>query len=551
MQLKLKHDFSTSSSAQAIFETILEDRQLELDPPRPRLKELIKDFGLSQDDLQQTRKIIHKHLSAAHDILVYGDYDADGVTATAILYLTLSSLAKGSRARIFPFIPDRVKHGYGLSSSSMSDLFSTRTYAKSAYPDFSPQLIITVDNGIVAHSEVKELRERQVDVIITDHHQPLSTLPPANSLLHSTVSSGAGLAWVLSLFLTGESAPAYQLLELATLGIVADQLPLVGINRTLVIHGLKLLSNSRFLGIKTLIEISSFQDRQVTVGDINFRLAPRLNAAGRLGDATDALRLLCTTSASVARQLSQTLESHNQFRQDMTQQGTEKALSTPPSHRLVISASSDYHEGVIGLIAGRLVEHYHRPALAIAVGEEFSKGSARSLQGINIIKLLREFSSEFVSLGGHELAAGFTLKTSNLSLLTKKLEDYADQNIAQKLLSPRLTVEGELLLSQTTSTLASLLSKLAPFGLGNPKPLFVTRNLRVLEDRQLGQHKAHRRLTLEQAGVTRQAIWFNPAAKGEPLAYPLQQISDLVYSLDINEYKGKQYLQLVVKNANL
>lgn len=552
MQITSLADLTTLTSAEEIFEHLRAKRSLELDPPPPSLPALIKAFGLVKSDLNKAQALINKHLKVGSDILIYGDYDADGITATAIMWTTLTRLTKGTKARTLPFIPDRTRHGYGLSDRSLADIFSGMVFTSSAYPDFSPRLVITVDNGIVANQEVKTLRDKGVDVIITDHHlpaqagQPGKSLPPADVILHSLVSSGAGLAFVLALFLTDSRDSTYDLLDLATVGIVADQLPLTGINRTLVTHGLRRLNHTHNPGLLALVKSAGLSTTPLSTYHLNFVLAPRLNAAGRLADATDALRLLCTKDSKVAAKLARSLAACNEERQLLTEEGITKALLLKPRHRLIITASQDYHEGVIGLIAGRLAEHFFRPAIAISLKEGISKGSARSLGKINIIKILRQFPDLFEGLGGHELAAGFSVKSEHVKELTRLLEQYADTHLDPALLVPALSVDGLVTLSQTSLILTKLLEKLAPFGLGNPKPRFLSRNLAVIEDRRMGEAGQHRRLTVEQNGVTRQAVWFKTQVK-----YPLQLIKELAYTLDVNVWREKESLQLVVKHASL
>jgi len=548
MEISVQHQL-LGLSAQAIFTTIVQARDLSLSPPSPSLPELIKDFALSRSSLTQAKALVMQHLEAGHDLLVFGDYDADGITASAVMWLTLTYLAKGTKARVLPFIPDRARHSYGLTDASLRDLLDKTAFQATAYPDFAPALIITVDTGITAHRQVAKLREAGIDVIITDHHQKDRTLPTANVILHSLASSGSGLAWVVALALTDSSPIIYSFLDLAVIGIVTDQLPLVGLNRQLVIYGLQALSRSPRPGIRALAQVAGIENQSFSAYDLNFRLGPRLNAAGRLADATAALRLLCTADSRLATRLAGELDTHNRERQALTDEGVARALSSKPHHHLIITSSSAYHEGVIGLIAGKLVEAHSRPAVVICKGKEVSKGSARSLPGVDIIALLRRFSPHFTSLGGHTLAAGFSIKTVNIKTLQTKLESYADTHIKDSLLVPTYNVDGELTLSQTSLSLAHLLSRLAPFGLGNPAPCFVSRDLTVLEDRRLGEDGKHARLTIEADGITRQAIWFNLPADRQAVLPDLTSIKALVYSLDVNHYRGRDYLQLVVKHA--
>lgn len=539
-------DLTKLTSSQAIYEALLNDRQLVSNPKAPKLAKLISSLKLSQESLESSSKLLHSHLENGSDILIYGDYDVDGVTATSILYLSLSQLVAGTKARLLPFIPNRSRHGYGISSTSLSEIYSQQAFKETAYQDFSPSLVITVDTGIVANQEISDLREHGLDVILTDHHKPADSLPSSNNLIHSTLSSGAVIAWVVALYYLEESDYAYSLIDLATLGVIADLIPLTGINRALVKHGLVHLSNSQRPGILALKELAKIANQPLSVSDVSFKLAPRLNAAGRLADAITSLRLLCTSSHTQANQLALELDRYNKQRQDLTSSGVNHALSLNSSDSLLIISSQEYHEGVVGLIAGKLVERFHKPALAISLSDDLAKGSARSIKGVDITALLRHFESDFIGLGGHQLAAGFSFDPANLDDLKKSLVNYANDTIDPQLLTHSITADGLLNLSQTSESLVKLLSQLAPFGIGNPRPRFLSNNLNILEDKPLGSSGQHRRFTLEQAGHTRQVIYFNC-----PLPHHLSSLSSLVYTLDLNQWNNRTYLQLVAKHAIL
>lgn len=507
-------------------------------PPVLTLPYLLQEARLKQADLTRAKQLIDAALTRGEDILVYGDYDADGLTATSIMWLTLIGLAKGTKARILPFVPDRHRHGYGLSSLSLADIKSGRAFVDTAYPDFHPSLLITVDNGIVANEAVRELESQGVRVIITDHHVPSESLPPSSCIIHSTITSGAGLSWIVALFLSHSHPAILGLVGLATIGIVADQMPLTGLNRAVVIAGLANLTESRQEGILALKAAAGMSGRAVTTYDINFGLAPRLNAAGRLSTPLDGLRLLCTSNKAQATTLALSIESLNKKRQELTETMISDALTKPVRHKLIMLSSRDYHEGVIGLVAGKLAEHHHRPAIVIAKTDSLCKGSARSVKGVNITALLRKHASLFTSLGGHDQAAGFSLPSSNLAKLEAALYHDADLEIDDKLLVKEYHADLALPLRSCTLELARLLKQLEPYGLGNPKPSFVTTNLAVLSSRSL-KNGQHHKLALEQGGVTRDLLWFNSPGLGE-----LSSIQELLFSLDINVWVERETVQL-------
>lgn len=527
--------------SQEIFETIRKSRGLELSPPAPTLETLLSETGVDKKSLAKAKKIIDGAIKKGQDILVYGDYDADGLTATAIMWTTLMGLSKGSKARILPFVPDRGRHGYGLSSRSLEDIREGTAFAHTAYPDFKPNLIITVDTGIVANTEAQALEDAGIHVIITDHHQPGKELPFASCIIHTTVTSGAGVAWLTALYLSDSHAAVAAMIGIATIGIVADQILLKGVNRSMVIQGLKELAITKSHGILALKEVARMNGRQITTYDINFGLAPRLNAIGRLDNPLDGLRLLCTRDAKVAHKLATTIESCNKKRQELTEVAVQHALEVEVEHKLIFVASNQYHEGIIGLVAGKLAEAHQRPAVVVAIGDKISKGSARSILGVNITDILRKFTQLFESVGGHHQAAGFSVKSEKLSELEQSLYKYADIHIDDKLLEKSYTVDAELPISSCTKELATLLKTLEPYGMGNLKPKFVVRDLMVIESRPLKEGQ-HHKLTVESGGTSREVLWFNSAGKGD-----VKHIEELIFSLDINEWRDREDVQLIAQ----
>ncbi len=536
------------ASAEDIFQTILESRghktkaeqQAFLHPAEPTIALLLKESGLKKSTLNQAQKLLDTHLKACHDICVFGDYDADGVSATAIMWQGITAYAKlqKSASRILPFIPDRHKHGYGLGTKAVAEVISGEAFGSTKHAQFSPALIITVDTGIVAHDGIKSFKAARIDVIITDHHLPVeATLPPAEHIIHSTATSGAGVAWITTLHLLGE--PAMKLLDLATIGVVGDMMPLVGLNRTICVSGLAALSTTHRPGLVAMKQSMGVGDKSLTTYDISFGIAPRINAAGRIYNPLDALRLLCTSDAKLAIELAVKIESHNKDRQEYTDRALKLAAAEQVSHKIIV-LTGDYHEGVIGLVAGKLTELFHRPAIVMSNNGEVIKGSARSVPGVNITDLLRSLKTPFLGLGGHDQAAGFSLAHDQLTAMQAEIENLADKTIDDNRLVKHYSADIEIGLSATTMSLAKLIGELEPFGMGNPKPKFLITDLNVLEDRQLGSEGKHRKLTVEQNGVTRELMLFN--AK-QP--YPLRSIKAVICTLDINTWRDKQSLQLI------
>lgn len=553
MDIKIKSKVRVGASAEEIFQAILESRGYKtareqesfLHPEEPSIELLLKESGLKKSVLNQAQKLLDSHLSSGHDICVFGDYDADGVSATAIMWQGVTAYAKKlkSSSRILPFVPDRHKHGYGLGAKAVNEVISGEAFGGTKHSQFIPQLIITVDTGIVAHDGIKSFKAVGIDVIISDHHLPGETLPPSDCLIHTTASSGAGVAWIFALHLLGE--PAMRLLDLATIGVVGDMMPLTGLNRMICINGLRALTTTSRPGLVAMKRAMGASDKALTAYDISFGIAPRINAAGRIYNPLDALRLLCTSDAQLANDLAGKIESHNKDRQEYTDRALKLAASQQVGHKVIVIIG-DYHEGVIGLVAGKLTELFHRPAIVMSNNGEVIKGSARSIPGVNITDILRSLKTPFLGLGGHDQAAGFSLAHDQLEPMQVEIEALADNTITDDLLVKHYSADLALDLSATTMSLAKLLTQLEPFGMGNPKPKFLVQNLAVIEDRKLGAEGKHRKLTIEQNGVTRELMLFNTK---EP--YPLQKIKAIICTLDINIWRDKQSLQLIASYVEI
>lgn len=509
------------------------DKQLFFDPPHP--SELaVAAVGIDTAGMHLAVQRIREAIAAKEKIVVFGDYDADGICATTVLWQTLS--AEGANA--IPFLPNRLEHGYGLSVAALDDLCAEE----------KPALIITVDNGIVAHEAAGAAQERSIDLIITDHHMPesgLDTLPPALAIVHTTKLCGTTVAW----FLARELSPEGSLdqLDLCAIATVADQVPLTEFNRSFAFHGLAALRSTERPGLLALIAASRAELFNINSGSIGFQIAPLINAAGRVGDGYTALRLLCTSNESAAAALAEELAGVNAERKELTFDSVAEAelqVAAQLDQSLIIVSSTEYHEGIIGLVAGRLSEQYHRPAIAIAIGEEQAKGSARSVRGINIVEIIREVREDLLSVGGHPLAAGFSLTTDNLQLVTERLITVAQNKIDPSLLVKTKRVECELPHELATLETADAVKKFEPFGMRNSRPRFLLKNLRVLEVRSIGKEGKHRKLRIElETGEQIPVLWWNC---GDASQDELAAITELAVKLDVNEWRGKRSLQLVV-----
>jgi len=494
--------------------------------------------GINPLSLKEAVTLIDQTKKEGKKIIIYGDYDADGLSATATLWEALWQ----SGFNVLPYIPDRINDGYGINPKTIKKL-------KKKHPDLG--LIITVDNGIVAHQAVELAHSLGVKVIITDHHLPPESLPEAEVIVHSTKLAGSGVAW----FLAREFG--YQALDLVALGTVADLLPLQGVNRQLVKLGLKELSQTKRVGLKSLMEKAGILGKELSSWDISFVLAPRLNAAGRLAEAIDGLRLLCTKDYHRAKELASQLERINSQRQQLMNQSFEDAqikVGDSPG-KIIFAADESYHQGIIGLVAGKLVEKFYRPAIVVWRGDGYSKGSARSVAGCNIVELIRAAEDLLVDVGGHPMAAGFTIETKNIEKFAQRIEQIAEEMIKPEDLVPQLKIDFEIDFSLITKDFYQLIRSLAPFGFGNPEPTFLIRNARVVELRAMGKEEQHLKLWLDDPQtpmverLVAEAIGFGWGEWRDKLLPG--DLIDVVFNLDLNRWNGHETLQLKIKDFRL
>lgn len=510
---------------------------LFLKPVKP-LKVPLVEVGFDQKHVKRTLKLIKQAILNKQPILIYGDYDADGITATALTWETLFKLG----AEVKPFIPLRETHGYGMSVPALKE-------ALALFPeDDKKPLVITVDNGISANEAAAFLKEKGISLIITDHHQPGERLPEAEAIIHSDKISGAAVAWFLMRELDDQLATAT--LDLAVIGSVADMMVLTGVNRSLVSYGLKALRETRRPGLLALYEESGIDPKQeLSTYHINFMIAPRLNAMGRLEQAMDSLRLLCTRNRERAKGLAGLLSDTNRQRQDMTLESLLKAktlVGGGVGPALVID-DPDFHEGIIGLVAGKLVETYYRPAIVFAHNGETVKASARSIEGVNIIELIRELQPMLLSAGGHPMAAGLSLKKENLGEFREAFIKLCAQKITPEMFTRKLMIDAEIELNDIADELYYRLEELKPFGIGNARPVFATRDARVVEARPVGKGQAHLKMTLQApSGDKVPVIGFGFGSKAAQLSQA--GVVTMAYTIDENIWNGRRELQLRVKD---
>jgi single-stranded-DNA-specific exonuclease len=496
---------------------------------------------------------LRQALRAGEPIVVYGDFDTDGVTATALLVQTLRAF--GGQVR--PYIPHRVDEGYGLHKRVLTRLASS-----------GARVVVTVDCGIRSLEEIAHANRQGLDVIVTDHHSVGPELPNTVAVIDPKRTdsrypfnelSGVGVAYKLAqaLLRSHRQTPAVAqdvsleeeyLLDLVALGTVADMVPLLGENRTLVHHGLACLNRMERPGIEALCRQSGLQPGKVDATAIGYALAPRLNAAGRMAHAKTAYQLLETTYPAEAEHLASKLGQLNRKRQQLTletqEQARQVALQGGDDAPLLFAASPDFSAGIVGLAASRLVDEFYRPAAVVETKKKVSRGSARSIPEFHITEALDACADLLIQHGGHAAAAGFTVANDDLDELAHRLRELAAEQLAGVELTPVVSVDFEVELSRMSWDLQSALSQLEPCGYGNPHPLLLSRNVRVVGHRAVGNAGKHLKLTLSDGRSTWDAIAFR---QGE-WAGKLPDRIDLVYHLEINEWNNQRQLQLNVQD---
>ena len=431
---------------------------------------------ISTVQMEEAVKIIKEAVAAGRPIIIHGDYDVDGICGTAILYQTLKSFG----ANVTPFIPDRFDEGYGLSIESINKIRQSINNQQSTISNCP--LLITTDCGISAVDEVKYAKEKGFDVIITDHHSKGQALPEADAIVWIDDLAGAGVAYLFASIVyqsmrshTGiyDSKNGSEFLSLVALATIADVQPLTGVNRALVKQGLVELNARPGLGVQELTRFSGLEGKKIGTYEVGWMLAPRLNASGRLLNAMESLKLLITDNPVEAQELAAKLNRINQERQQITQQTVDEARQQVTQvEKILVLQKETWHEGVIGLVAGKIKEEFHRPTVVISTGEKISKGSARSVNGFNIVEALHQTQEFLIDAGGHALAAGFTIETAQIRRFQEKLLAVADSQLSDGALTPTLNIDAEVRLGQLDWNLMENIKKFAPFGVGNPTPVF-------------------------------------------------------------------------------
>jgi len=502
---------------------------------KANLCDLHNPFLLRGMDIAVQR--IKKAIAEREKIIVYGDYDADGITATALLSSLLSKLGADVRC----YIPNRLSEGYGLNKEALN---------KAASQEVS--LLITVDCGINAVEEVRYAAQLGIDIIITDHHRLGEELPSAFAVINPLQTdcpypdknlAGVGLAYKLASALTDEKGEEY--LDLVALGTVADVVPLVGENRVLVKEGLKKIGKGR-IGLSALAKVAGLK-REINAASIAYILGPRINARGRLSSPQSALKLLLTSSWPEAENLARVLNDENARRQKVEKEILEQALKKlsdidVEERKIIILSDERWHPGVIGIVASRLVEKYYRPVILIAIKERKAKGSGRSIKNFHLFDALLQCKDILDECGGHKYAVGLSLQVEKIEEFKQRMEEITDNLLSREDLIPCLNIDARLSLSQLDFKFLDELTNLAPFGVGNPKPVFASK-VRLKSFQRLKNN--HLKIWVSDDKITYPALWFNQEGDFSPPAGEFQ----IAYSPTVNIWEGRKEIQLVIKDV--
>jgi len=547
-----------------IVNLILKSRNIKdldqfLNPPSPLTLSLI-DFGPYKKPFEKVINILKEIKEKNQMIVVYTDYDADGITGGAVLWETLHLL--GFKVR--PYVPDRKTEGYGYSKKGIDNCIK----------QFNPSLIITVDHGITKIKEVEYAKLKNIKTIITDHHLKGDNIPKAEAIFHIPALSGSGVAYFFAkeIFFHFKKQTNHQslitnhfetdYLSLAAIGTIADLVPLTGPSRSVVKYGLDAFPKIKRFGIKHILKQAGIADKKITPYEVGFMIAPRINAIGRLEHAIDALRLLCTNDEKKAFDLAHKIGNINIERQEMVEKSVvearimisknllqNKLLTThyPLPTKLIILVSDHWHEGIIGLIASKIAEEFYRPTLVLTKTDIGYKGSARSIPSFHITEFLRSLKEYIIDAGGHKQAAGFTLEKNQLYNFETAAQELSSKLISDKDLERKIGADLKIPISKINLELVESLSSLEPFGIGNPRPVFYSEGI-LTGAQLLGKTQKHLKLfisglsnqvTHNQASI--EFLAFNSAEKFKDLSRG-QKIK-VVYNLDINEWNNKKTVQ--------
>ena len=519
---------------------------------RPKLSQLHNPFLMNDMDVAVRR--LNKALGKKERILVYGDYDVDGTTAVALVYKFLQQFS----SNIDYYIPDRNEDGYGISKRGVDYAHSTGV-----------KLIIVLDCGIKAIEEIAYAKSLGIDFIVCDHHVPDEQLPCAVAILNPKLAgstypyphlSGCGVGFkFMQAFAMDNGIPAdqlYPLLDLVAVSIASDLVPIMGENRILAFHGIKQLNHSPSIGLKAIINVCGLNEKEININDIIFKIGPRINASGRVQQGKVAVDLLIENNLKAAIAMSHQINEMNEARKELDKSMTEEAnrivegLESFDERRAIVIFNPDWHRGVIGIVASRLTEVYHRPAVVITCTGDMATGSARSVTGFDVYKAMESCRDLLDNFGGHTYAAGFSLKVENIDAFAKRFEEFVTDNILPEQTEPVIEIDAELEFQQISRRFFNDLKKFAPHGPENPKPVFCTHNVCDYgTSKVVGRKQEHIKLELvdNRSNTILNGIAFGQSRQAKYIKS--KQSFDICYTLEDNTYKHGE-VQLQIESIN-
>lgn len=519
------------------------DKLVNFFEPTP---ELIHDPYL-MFDMEKAVERIQEAIALGQKILIYGDYDADGITSTTVLKEAIETV--GGEVSIY--LPDRFKDGYGPNKLAYERLIAERNI----------ELIVTVDNGVAGHEAIAYANSVGVDVVVTDHHEIPAELPDAFAIVHPRHPegkypfgelAGVGVAFKVATALL-EEVPE-EMLDLVAIGTIADLVPLTDENRVLVQFGLEVMKQGQRLGLSALLKVADIKPQEVTEESIGFGIGPRLNAIGRLGDATPGVTLLSCFSEGEATTLAEHIDSINQERQEIVKEISKEAIEMVAQigeQSIYVLAKNGWHEGVLGIVASKIVQETGRPALVLGINTEtgIAKGSGRSIEDVNLYEALSSAAELFNAFGGHQMAAGMSLSSDNLILLQEGLNTYVEKQGIDFSTGVSLKIDGELKISEIGIQQIQEIRRLAPFGTDNPSPLFLVKDVSPIDVKQIGADKTHLKFQVSEAENKLDCLAFNFGSESSELS-TADRVS-VVGNLAINEWNGNQRPQIMIKDFKI
>lgn len=516
----------------------------------PRLEDLKDPFCMKGMEAGIDR--LMQALLANEKVMIYGDYDVDGITATTLLYMVLNKIG----AQVSFYLPNRLVEGYGLSPDGIDEAVGQGI-----------SLIITVDTGITAVDEVEYARARGIDVVITDHHEPGSQTPNATAIINPKQPectyggelSGVGVAFkfaqALYKRLGQNESDLYEHLDLVALGTSADIVPLVGENRILTKFGIRQIAKTTKPGLKSLAFVAGLMGKEIGTGQVVFILAPRINALGRLGDAKQAIRLLSTKDERLAQEIARTLDEENRRRKEIDEQTLREALEQMnelvdlENDKAIVLSAEGWHQGVIGIVASRLVEKFHLPTVMIAIQNGEAKGSARSIPGFHLCEALKECEPLLCRYGGHKYAAGLSIKPENIEEFRRQFKAVSGKALSSEDVVPKLHIDAEIELHTISDKFMQALETFAPFGPQNMRPVFLTRNCEVVGAPGIVGAN-HLRMRVRKGNAELDVIGFGFGDLVRTIS-DRGCLVDLVYSVEYNTYNDVTRIQMRLRDLKL